>query len=121
MPRLARFHPLKRPLFLTALGAGFALLVAGCAPPERTDDGNVGQVGQALTGNPIVINEVESNGCVPGDWVELYNAGSTTVDVSGWKLLDNDNAHVPYVIPAGTSIVAGGFLVLEEAQFVFGL
>src|SRR4051812_49263871 len=75
----------------------------------------------AITGNTVVINEVESNGGAPGDWVELYNAGSSTVDVSGWRFLDNDNAHTPYVIPAGTSIIAGGSLVLEESQFLFGL
>jgi hypothetical protein len=69
----------------------------------------------------VVLNEVESNGGVPGDWVELFNAGSAPADVSGWKLLDSDNAHVPYVIPAGTSIAAGGYLVIDEASFVFGL
>jgi hypothetical protein len=69
----------------------------------------------------VVVNEVESNGGVPGDWVELYNAGTAAVDVSSWKFLDNDNTHAPYVIPVGTSIAAGGYLVLEEANFVFGL
>ena len=69
----------------------------------------------------MVVNEVESNGGTPGDWVELYNAGPTTADVSGWRFKDNDNSHAFYVIPANTQIPAGGFLILEEAQFGFGL
>jgi hypothetical protein len=68
----------------------------------------------------ITINEIESSGGVPGDWVELYNAGVVTVDVSGWTFKDSDDAHA-YVIPAGTTIVAGAYLVLDEATFLFGL
>ncbi|MGC4091180.1 MAG: lamin tail domain-containing protein [Polyangiaceae bacterium] len=69
----------------------------------------------------VVVNEVESSGGTPGDWVELYNAGRAVADVSGYKFLDNDNTHVAYVIPAGTTIPVGGYLVLEEANFGFGL
>ncbi len=71
--------------------------------------------------SPIRINEVESSGGVPGDWVELFNPSAAAVNVSGYKFLDNDDTHTPYLIPSGTSIAAGGYLVLEEAQFVFGL
>jgi hypothetical protein len=70
---------------------------------------------------PVRINEVEPNGGMPGDWVELINVGISPVDVSGLRFLDNDITHVFYVIPAGTVIPAGGYLVLEEAQFGFGL
>jgi Lamin Tail Domain len=69
----------------------------------------------------VKVNEVESNGGVPGDWVELFNAGPIAADVSGWKFLDNDNLHTAYVVPAGSVIAAGGYLVLEEAGFGFGL
>ena len=69
----------------------------------------------------IRINEVESNGGTPGDWVELYNPLSSAVDVSGLKFKDNDDTHAFYVIPPGTTIAAKGFLTLEEAQFGFGL
>lgn len=69
----------------------------------------------------VTVNEVESSGGTPGDWVELYNAGPAPADVSGWKFLDNDDTHTPYVIPKGTVIAAGGYYVLEEAAFGFGL
>jgi len=69
----------------------------------------------------VVINEIESSGGTPGDWVELFNAGAGPADVSGWTFVDNDDAHTRYVIPAATVIDAGGYLVLEEARFGFGL
>jgi hypothetical protein len=59
----------------------------------------------------IAINEIESNGDTVGDWVELTNTGTGPVDVSGWKILDNEASHVttPVVIPAGTTIAPGAF------------
>ena len=69
---------------------------------------------------PIVINEIESSGGTPGDWVELYNPTPAAVDLSGYVFRDNNDANV-YVVPSGTNIPAGGFVVLDEAQFGFGL
>lgn len=69
----------------------------------------------------VVVNEVESNGGVPGDWVELYNDGTAPADLSGWKFKDNDDSHAFFVIPAGTVLAPGAYLTLEEAQFGFGL
>lgn len=70
--------------------------------------------------SPVRINEVESSGGTPGDWVEFVNAGSTPADVSGWTVKDNDDTHA-LVIPAGTSIAAGGYWVAEvEASFGLG-
>jgi hypothetical protein len=69
---------------------------------------------------PPRINEIESNQGTPGDWVELYNANAVAANISGWIFKDNDDTHA-YVIPAGTSIPAGGYFVLEEAAFGFGL
>jgi hypothetical protein len=64
---------------------------------------------------------VESSGGIPGDWVEPINTGAAAVNVSGLKFLDGDATHVKYSIPAGTSIPAGGYFVLEESHFGFGL
>mgnify|MGYP001545947500 CR=1 FL=1 len=69
----------------------------------------------------VVVNEVESNGGTPGDWVELYNAGNATADISGWKFKDNDDSHAFYIVPAGTLLAPGAYYLLEEAQFGFGL
>lgn len=72
-------------------------------------------------GVAVRINEVESSGGTPGDWVELYNAGGSTVNIGGFQFVDNDATHTKYVIPAGTMLPAGGYYVLDEAQFSFGL
>ena len=69
----------------------------------------------------IKVNEVESNGGTPGDWVELKNTGATPVDIGGLKFKDGDDTHAFYVIPSPTIVLAGGYYVLEEAAFGFGL
>ena len=72
----------------------------------------------------IVINEVESNGDAT-DWAEIYNAGSTPVDLSGWYLLDNDPVgHAADVTPVaeGTVLNPGEFYVFDQMEhFTFGL
>ncbi|HEX6276563.1 MAG TPA: lamin tail domain-containing protein, partial [Polyangiaceae bacterium] len=68
----------------------------------------------------IKINEVESNGGVPGDWAELYNAGTTAVNLGGLVFKDNDDTHA-YVIPNDTIVAPGGYFVVEEAAQGFGL
>ena len=95
-----------------------------CGSADAGADGGPGGGTDASTdatsNSPVVVNEVESNGGVPGDWVELFNRGAVAVDLSGWIFKDNDDTHV-HVIPAGTSIAPGGYLMLEEAALGFGL
>lgn len=62
----------------------------------------------------VVINEINYNSADdfdPEDWVELHNVGNAAVDLSGWLLRDDNNNHT-FTIPYGTSISAGGFLVI---------
>lgn len=69
-----------------------------CAPPASPGE--------------VRLNEVESNGDTVGDWVEITNAGGTTVDVSGWKVRDADASHPFAVVPAGTTLAPGAFYAL---------
>ncbi len=86
-----------------------------------TAGGKSGQLALTVTAPPAIrINEVESNGGTPGDWVELYNPTAAVVDISGWALKD-DNDSRTFRFPAGTTIAAGGYLVVEEAEFNYGL
>src|SRR5262249_20571672 len=72
--------------------------------------------------SPLVINEVESDGDLAGDWVEIYNAGSASIDLTGWGGVDNDGTHAIKQFPAGTTITAGGYAVLfTEPAPGFGL
>ncbi|WP_144760367.1 lamin tail domain-containing protein [Curtobacterium sp. 9128] len=70
--------------------------------------------------SPVRINEVESQDGTPGDWVELTNTGTTAVDLGGYVLKDSEDDHA-YRIPAGTTVAPGGFTVLDESAFGFGL
>jgi hypothetical protein len=46
------------------------------------------------------------------DWIELHNAGSTTVDLAGFFLTDNLTNKTMFTIPSGYPIPAGGFLLV---------
>lgn len=64
----------------------------------------------------VVLNEVFSRGTAEEpDWIELYNDGETTVDLTGWKIYDSggqSGAKPKMEIPAGTMIAAKSFLVV---------
>jgi len=68
----------------------------------------------------VVINEFSAanrNGITDnygeqGDWIELYNTGSSTFDLSGYHLSDNKANPTKFVIPNGVSIGAGGYLLV---------
>src|SRR5690606_17952618 len=72
----------------------------------------------------IVINEVESNDDVT-DWVEIYNVGTTPVDLSGWYVYDDDPVgHAADITPVvdGTILHPGEFYVFDQnSHFTFGL
>jgi len=62
----------------------------------------------------VVINElvydpvgVEES----GEWVELYNAGTSSVNLTGWQITDQDT-HT-YTFPSGATIAVGGYVVVH--------
>jgi hypothetical protein len=110
-----------RPCAPIAAGA-LALLVLGGAtetsasaqPPAAAT------AKQPAAASAVRINEVESSGGSPGDWVELVNTGTTAADVSQWVVKDDDDSHA-YTIAKNTSIAAGGYLALDvESSFGLG-
>lgn len=44
------------------------------------------------------------------DWVELYNAGSSSVTLTGYHMSDKASNPTKYTFPSGTTIAPGGFL-----------
>ncbi len=46
------------------------------------------------------------------DWVELYNTGSSTVDLSGYYITDNKDKPRKWQVPAGKSIASKAFLLI---------
>ena len=63
----------------------------------------------------LVINEIQASGS-PWDFVELYNSTNATIDISGFRIYDSGGIGVAYTIPAGTSIAAGGFYLMETGS-----
>jgi hypothetical protein len=69
--------------------------------------------------SPIKINEFRIGGGSPGNstdsFIELYNAGNNTVDISNWTLTQHAT-DLPIFssvkVPAGTKLVARGFYLL---------
>ena len=55
------------------------------------------------------------------DWLELYNASNSSVNIGGYYLTDNFNDPVKWQIPDGTSIEAGGFLIIWADSYDTGL
>jgi hypothetical protein len=50
------------------------------------------------------------------EWIELYNAGSTVVDLSDWFLDDAEGDSTPYRIPAGTVLQPDAFVVFYRQE-----
>ena len=48
-----------------------------------------------------------------GDWIELYNPGTTSLDLGGWSISDDDDEHV-FPLPAGTTLPSEGYLIITR-------
>lgn len=89
-----------------------------------TTGGSAGTDGGAPVPVPVVMNEME--GQVGTDFVELYNAGSSTFDLSGYKVADSYGGTGPpktpeaLVFPSGTTIAPGAFIVVEGNHLDYG-
>jgi Lamin Tail Domain len=104
------------------------LLCAGCSDAKRDlgaddlstamHDLSVGDLASA-SGDmahaqiKVVVNEVYPNGpsTMDPDWIELKNLGASTVDVGGYFLRDSKASDLT-ALPSGTTIPAGGYLVV---------
>jgi hypothetical protein len=63
----------------------------------------------------VVVNEMELNPPAGGsDWIELYNSGNDSVNISGWTATITDGGWVGKFpeAPLGTIIPPSGFYVL---------
>ena len=86
------------------------------------DDGATGvdatsaDVAPAPTGG-VVISEVFYD--TPGtdsdeEWIELFNAGGTTIDISGWTITDNNGTGSTYTYPGNASLAPGTFYTVAS-------
>lgn len=72
----------------------------------------------AVYSDQVVINEFLPNPVgsdLANEWIELYNKGNEAVDLGGWIISDSGKKS-GYVIPEGTNIERGSFLVFKRAD-----
>ena len=66
----------------------------------------------------VIINEFSASNYTLGvngdneDYIEFYNEGPTQIDLDGHWLSDNPNNPQMFEIPAGTTVPAGGYLLI---------
>ncbi|OLH41529.1 hypothetical protein DXO122_20225, partial [Xanthomonas oryzae pv. oryzae] len=116
MPRL---HSVAAVTAACALSAA-ALLAA---PVAASGAASPAEVVPAAADAGLVLNEIVSDDAVTGlaDQIELYNAGSAAVDLTGWRVSDEKRDSYG-AAPAGTVLAPGAFLVLvKDVDFDFGL
>ena len=119
---------MKRTTYLTAAcllgGLMVATILSGLQGPAQAADV------AAPSANPldVVINEVGWMGTqasASDEWIELYNPGPTTVDLSSVYLSDDRNNLLQYKIPDGVVLQPGEFWAIREGTppngFSFGL
>ncbi|HEU5125134.1 MAG TPA: lamin tail domain-containing protein, partial [Verrucomicrobiae bacterium] len=115
-------------------GLGFSLVIVDeNAPWNSWDNAASWRASGRLNGSPgeadsnpptiapIVINEILTHTDLPQlDSVELLNPTSSAASIGGWYLTDDFLSPKKYRIPDGTTIPAGGYLVITENEFNVG-
>ena len=67
----------------------------------------------------VVVNEIELNPPEGGaEWIELFNSGNESVDISSWTAIITDGSWKGEFspVPLGTILPAGGFYVLDGQE-----
>lgn len=121
---------------LHADGAGHALVLS--RPSYGENDPRAWAASRSIGGSPgvaenslphpldaIKINEFLADPTAgQEDYIELYNAGNVSVDISGCFLSDSSNNLVKFSIPLGTVLNSGNYVHFVRNQagsFTFGL
>jgi parallel beta-helix repeat protein len=114
------------PMFADSVLMNFELLAdspcidSGDPSSPNDPDGSNADMGAYFVFQPpsiifdIVINEINYNSDSlndSGDWIELYNNGQKTVDLSGWVFMDSKDDN-RYYIPNGLTLGIDQYLVM---------
>lgn len=107
---------------------GFGGTLEAIDPEGDYGDGDNWQTSVEYGGTPgvegmghvasVAIDEVLSHTDFPlTDWIELYHATDTDIDIGGWYLSDDIKQLRSFRIPEGTVILPGGYVVFDEHDF----
>lgn len=64
----------------------------------------------------VRLNEVVAAPAEGEEWIELYNAGTTDVDLKGWTIDDAEGGSSPYIVTESKIIKANDYLVLNQSE-----
>ncbi|MEJ6644718.1 MAG: lamin tail domain-containing protein [Akkermansiaceae bacterium] len=67
------------------------------------------RINEFMAGNGSTLNDGDGNS---SDWIEIYNAGPGTADLSGWFLTDSASSPQMWQFPAGTTLAQNGYLIV---------
>ena len=94
-------------MMMTLLGA----ILGGCVASTSEDSGvPTLYINEFMAQNDTTIADPDGSGGYP-DWIEIYNAGSSSVDLGGMYLTDDLQNPTQWRIPDGVTIPAGGYLL----------
>ncbi len=101
------------PSFSGGLGANFTVVIRATDSTSLSYTQSV-QLTVVAIPKTVVINEVNYNGPdnrVRDNFIELYNASASAVDVSEWRITGG----LDYFLPPNTILPANSFLVISES------
>jgi len=79
-------------------------------PDEPTDLVGIVFINEFMADNDSTIEDPDEPGSYD-DWIEIYNAGSSAVDLGGLYLTDDLADPTQWQIPLGVSVAAGGYVL----------
>ena len=84
------------------------------SPPAPTSSAAITSPPGVLMINEVLANNVAAylNGTTYPDVIELYNGGGVPIDLTGKSITDDATQKTKFIFPAGTTIAAGGYLVV---------
>ena len=91
---------------ITAVASGNAEIVG-------TAGNVVGRQRITVSPPPLLINEVNPNGDLPGGFVEIYNPTPHAVDMAGWVVTGGNRANA-FTLPDGVVIGSGEYVAVNE-------
>ncbi len=95
----------------------FLTMIIFSATYSCVEDEVMTKEGPVVEGSVLKLNEIMSKDVNDApDWIEVYNAGTTDMDISGYFVNDKATAAGGYEIPAGTIITAGGFYLVDANE-----
>ena len=108
---MKRRFPFLDPLLASFAAASLGLTSAFAAPTSSATV-TAGSTPALRINEVMAANTRLANAGTYPDLIELHNAGATAVDLAGRSLSDDPLLPRKFVFPAGTSIPAGGYLVV---------